>query len=102
MNTRTMKRPAALLTALCLLITLLPSAAVEAETMQEQPSLSTSSTLTETSNIIPTLETVAQDCKILNYVDEAVFRQNNHLSRLESEESLDNYVFLNQDGSKTV
>lgn len=102
MNTRTMKRPAALLTALCLLIALLPSAAVEAETMQEQPSLSTSSTLTETSNIIPTLETVAQDCKILNYVDEAVFRQNNHLSRLESEESLDNYVFLNQDGSKTV
>ena len=102
MNTRTMKRPAALLTALCLLIALLPSAAVEAETMQEQPSLSTSSTLTETSSIIPTLETVAQDCKILNYVDEAVFRQNNHLSRLESEESLDNYVFLNQDGSKTV
>lgn len=51
MNTRTMKRPAALLTALCLLISLLPSAAVEAETLQEQPSLSTSSTLTETSNI---------------------------------------------------
>lgn len=42
------------------------------------------------------------DCQILDYVHEEVFNGNNHIARLKDEETLDTYVFLNNDGTKTV
>ena len=42
------------------------------------------------------------DCQILQYVDEEVFQDSAHIARLTNEETLDTYVFLNEDGSKTV
>lgn len=39
---------------------------------------------------------------ILQYVDQDVFRASNHIKRLPEEETLDTYVYLNQDGTKSV
>lgn len=39
---------------------------------------------------------------ILQYVDQDVFRASNHIKRLPQEETLDTYVYLNQDGTKSV
>ena len=41
-------------------------------------------------------------CKLLSYVDEAVFTAGNHIARVPSEETLSSYAFLNSDGTKTV
>lgn len=39
---------------------------------------------------------------ILQYVDQEAFRTSNHIRRLPEEETLDTYVYLNQDGTKSV
>ena len=39
---------------------------------------------------------------ILQHVDQEVFRASNHIRRLPEEETLDTYVYLNQDGTKSV
>lgn len=49
-----------------------------------------------------TVEQLTANSQILNYVDEAVFSSNNHVRRLEEDETLSSYVFLNRDGTKTV
>ena len=45
---------------------------------------------------------LAKDSSILKYVDAEVFRSGNHIARLNAEETLSSYAFLNSDGSKTV
>ncbi len=49
-----------------------------------------------------TVEQLTAGTKILDYIDEDVFASNNHVERLEEEETLSSYVFLNNDGTKTV
>ena len=89
MHKRTPIKLLSLLIALCLLLTSLPGSAVEAKAVEAEA----------------TEDTVFQldaDCQILDYVHEEVFNQNDHVSRLKEEETLDTYVFLNSDGTKTV
>ena len=43
-----------------------------------------------------------EDCMVFKYVDEKNFKKHNHVERLKDEESLDSYVYLNSDGTKTV
>ena len=49
-----------------------------------------------------TVEQLTANSQILKYVDEAVLESNNHVRRLEEDETLSSYVFLNCDGTKTV
>lgn len=49
-----------------------------------------------------TIDQLTANTQVLNYVDESVFASNNHVRRLEDEETLSSYVFLNSDGTKTV
>ncbi len=50
----------------------------------------------------PAEKSPADDCKILDYVHEEVFEKGDHLGRMEEEETLSNYVFLNKDGTRTA
>ena len=45
---------------------------------------------------------LTKDSQILDYVDPEQFYSAEHIARLSNEESLDNYVFLNSDGSKSI
>ena len=47
-------------------------------------------------------ESLTEDSKILDYVDSEQFLQADHVARLPQEETLDSYVFLNQDGTRSV
>lgn len=49
-----------------------------------------------------TLETLTEDCKILQYVDEEAFEAADHAFRLPHLEELDTYVFQNQDGTRSI
>lgn len=49
-----------------------------------------------------TVEQLTANSQILKYVDESVFASNNHVRRLEEDETLSSYVFLNRDGTKTI
>ena len=89
---RTEKKLIALLLAIAMLVTLLPYYASAKETAEAAPALAP--------EITP--EPLEPDCRILNYVDEAVFLAGNHVARLPAEESLSSYVFLNADGTRTV
>ncbi len=60
---------------------------------------------TQEAAVLPDKSPVYQldaSCKLLSYVDEAVFTEGNHIARLPSEETLSTYAFLNSDGTKTV
>lgn len=60
---------------------------------------------TQEAAVLPEKSPVYQldaSCKLLSYVDEAVFAEGNHIARLPSEETLSTYAFLNSDGTKTV
>ena len=60
---------------------------------------------TQEAAVLPDKNPVYQldaSCKLLSYVDEAVFTEGNHIARLPSEETLSTYAFLNSDGTKTV
>lgn len=47
-------------------------------------------------------EALSRESQIFNYVHREVFEENAHVQRLAAEESLDSYVFLNADGSRTA
>ncbi|MBQ9795118.1 MAG: Ig-like domain-containing protein [Clostridia bacterium] len=49
-----------------------------------------------------TLETLTEDCKILQYVDEEAFAAADHAFRLPYLEELDTYVFQNTDGTRSI
>lgn len=48
------------------------------------------------------LETLTEDCKILQYVDEEAFEAADHAFRLPYLEELDTYVFQNTDGTRSI
>lgn len=48
------------------------------------------------------LETLTEDCKILQYVDEEAFVAADHAFRLPYLEELDTYVFQNEDGTRSI
>lgn len=48
------------------------------------------------------LETLTEDCKILQYVDEEAFVAADHAFRLPYLEELDTYVFQNTDGTRSI
>jgi len=48
------------------------------------------------------MESLVEDTQILDYVDSEQFLQADHVARLPQEETLDSYVFLNRDGTRSV
>lgn len=89
----------------CLLLALMPGSlratAAEAENpIQEQPQ--TDLTLESAPIDEEQAVTLVQSSQILKYVDANVFAANDHVARIPEEESLNTYVFRNEDGSKTV
>jgi len=86
-----------LLIILCLVVTLFPgNAPIHAE---EAASVSPAEPLESTTE--STLR-LASQCRILDHVDADVFAAGDHVARLPEEESLNSYVFLNSDGTKTA
>jgi len=86
-----------LLMILCLVVTLFPgNAPIHAE---EAASVSPAEPLETTTE--STLQ-LASQCRILDHVDADVFAAGDHVARLPEEESLNSYVFLNSDGTKTA
>ena len=88
-----------LLSTLCL-----PTSATE--TLESTASnMENTSVLEENAAVIESSMGVPIDFEneaILQHVDQEVFRASNHIRRLPEEETLDTYVYLNQDGSKSV
>ncbi|MBQ8358705.1 MAG: DNRLRE domain-containing protein, partial [Oscillospiraceae bacterium] len=78
-----------LLIVLSLVLTSIPGSAVNANAVNAEAAESSTFQLDA-------------DCQILDYVHEEVFNGNDHIARLKEEETLDTYVFLNRDGTKTV
>ena len=78
-----------LLIVLSLILTSIPGSAVNADAVNAEAAESSTFQLDA-------------DCQILDYVHEDVFNGNDHIARLKEEETLDTYVFLNRDGTKTV
>lgn len=106
MNQR--RRLISFLLLVCILLSTLylPSGASVAFVSSQEDS-SASSVVSENSQLL-TPEISAgipvdlENDAILQYVNQDAFREANHTMRLPSEETLDTYVYLNEDGSKTV
>lgn len=102
---KSVERLLSFLIVMCLLATALTSLAANAVN-----DLSDSSTapaeIPVAENIIIEPEQNTQlleaDSQLLRYVDQKAFNERNHIQRLPEEEDLCTYVFLNQDGSRTV
>ena len=90
---------------LCLLLSILPTAASAAASEQSTGSIAEATATVEepttTQDELPILQLDA-DCQILKHVDEEAFAAGKHIARLPEEETLSSYVFLNADGSKTA
>ena len=108
MTVRLPKKILALLLSVCLILPTLSAAASAAETDTGRTEITgmtgdtAQPTITEEAALSETVFQLDADCRILSYVDEAVFREADHIARLNEEETLSTYVFLNRDGTKTV
>ena len=108
MTVRLPKKILALLLSVCLILPTLSAAASAAETDTWRTEITgmtgdtAQTTITEEAALSETVFQLDADCRILSYVDEAVFREADHIARLNEEETLSTYVFLNRDGTKTV
>ncbi|MDD6200517.1 MAG: DNRLRE domain-containing protein [Firmicutes bacterium] len=108
MTVRLPKKILALLLSVCLILPTLSAAASAAETDTGRTEITgmtgdtAQTTITEEAALSETVFQLDADCRILSYVDEAVFREADHIARLNEEETLSTYVFLNRDGTKTV
>lgn len=89
-----MKKIVALFLCLCLVLPVIPAAAVKPEKagVGDLPTALTAATLSQHD----------ADCQILRHVDKDVFNAGDHVQRVPGEEELDTYVFRNGDGTKTV
>ena len=103
-----MKRILSVLLAICTVLTTLcipPAPALAQSTeIAETPvsdQIDQAVTLPVEEEVIP-LETLTEDCKILQYVDEEAFEAADHAFRLPYLEELDTYVFQNQDGTRSI
>lgn len=100
-----MKKILSVFMALCTVLTTLciPPAPVAAQSTEMLISEPIDETVTLTVEEDPiTLETLAEDCKILQYVDEEAFTAADHAFRLPYLEELDTYVFQNTDGTRSI
>ena len=91
--------------ALCTVLTTLciPPAPVTAQSTEMLISEPIDETVTLPVEEEPiSLETLTEDCKILQYVDEEAFVAADHAFRLLYLEELDTYVFQNQDGTRSI
>lgn len=82
MINRTRRSATALMLILSILLTTMPVSSVAVATIDA--------------------EALSKESKIFNYIHREVFEENAHVQRLTAEESLDSYVFLNADGSRTA
>lgn len=48
------------------------------------------------------VESIIRDTSLMGRIDNDAFQSHHHIKRLNAEEDLNSYVFLNEDGSKTV
>ena len=100
-----MKKILSVFMALCTVLTTLciPPAPVTAQSTEMLISEPIDETVTLPVEEEPiTLETLAEDCKILQHVDEEAFTAADHAFRLPDLEELDTYVFQNQDGTRSI
>ena len=100
-----MKKILSVFMALCTVLTTLcippaPVAAQSTEMLISEPMDETVTLPVEEEPI--TLETLAEDCKILQHVDEEAFTAADHVFRLPYLEELDTYVFQNTDGTRSI
>lgn len=103
MKIRIRRKAVSLLLAISLLVPLFPGTvpviAAEADIAAAPVTEAAAKSTAQPENSVFQLDA---DCQILTYVDEAVFRKGSHIARLPAEETLSSYVFLNEDGSRTV
>ena len=100
-----MKKILSVFMALCTVLTTLciPPAPAVAQSSEMLVSDQINETVTLPAEEEPiTLETLTEDCKILQYVDEEAFEAAGHAFRLPELEELDTYVFQNGDGTRSV
>lgn len=88
--TKRTKIALSLILVMCMLITGMPSGIANAE---NEPALQAAPDV---------MASLAESCKILNYVSESVVKERRHIARVPAEEDLFSYVFQNEDGSRTV
>ena len=105
MKQRTRNKLTSMLLVFCMLLSLLPSSVIAADlntqtgnTELSTPELTEAATAAAPSNPLK----LAESCNILRYVNEEVFMQSNHIARLNAQETLSSYAFLNSDGTTTV
>ena len=100
-----MKKILSVLLAICTVLTTLciPPAPAVAQSTKPLASAQIEEAITLPVEEEPiTLETLTEDCKILQYVDEEAFEAAGHAFRLPDLEELDTYVFQNQDGTRSI
>lgn len=109
MKHRIFKKTIALLLAICLLPVVRPIHAVTEEDSPLSPAteVQTQSAIEpaikkDTSNSTEVFSALVEGTQILSHINEDVFWENKHVAKLLYEEDLNNYIFLNSDGSKTV
>ncbi|MBP3387944.1 MAG: RICIN domain-containing protein [Clostridia bacterium] len=69
------------------------------EEFEQQNKFLTEKNIKSDTQLVASLST---ESKFFNYVDKTQFEQANHVLRLKQEETLNTFVFLNRDGSKSV
>lgn len=104
MKKRTHKSAVALLLIFSMLLAQLPGMAWAAEDTAAVIAQTPTAQATAAASAAPAVDPMelAKDTSILKYVDAEVFQSGNHIARLNAEETLSSYAFLNSDGSKTV
>ena len=100
-----MKKILSVFMALCTVLTTLciPPAPAVAQSTEPLASAQIEEAITLPIEEEPiSLETLTEDCKILQYVDEEAFAAADHAFRLPYLEELDTYVFQNTDGTRSI
>lgn len=92
----------ALLMTLCMLLSVLPSSGVRTEAVETEELKELETASAAETQLSSAAQTLSEDCKILNYVQPEVFASAKHVARITSEETLNSYVFLNEDGTRTA
>lgn len=106
MKQRTRNKLTSMLLVFCMLLSLLPSSVIAAEETEQTGVLQPVTTAVTEETVAAAAPSspmkLAESCNILRYVNEEVFMQSNHIARLNAQETLSSYAFLNSDGTTTV
>lgn len=102
---KSVERLLSFLIVMCLLTTVLPHLTVNAVS-DLSDSKAAPAEISIAENLITepeqTTQLIEAHSQLLRYVDQKAFSEMKHIQRLTEEEDLSTYVFLNQDGSRTV